>query len=308
LQSIGKNAESPFGDPQPHAAGEGIVLPRLLRRPVRQAKRLLNGGFHVTGKSLVLAGLVFAGAAGGIGLNVHGGADAVFAKMAPTLGFAITQYEISGNHEVSDVEVVSLLSPDYGRSILGYDVDHGRTLLKTNPWVADASVSKLYPDKLAVNIIERQPFALWQNEYGLHLIDREGNVLADFDGRAHALPLVVGKGAETQSATMLGLMSKFPGISSRTTAFIRVGERRWDLKLDNGTIVMLPEDEQERQLVRLAKLDQDEDLFSKDIARIDMRLGDRLVVKLSAEAAESIKLKREGQIKELVSARKGREI
>jgi len=284
-----------------------VVLPRLLRKPVRQFNRFLAGGFHLTRRGVLVAVAAIGVVSTGVVLNTSDNARTAFASVAPQLGIAITQYEIAGNVEVPDQEIVQLLAPDHGTSILTYDVGHAREVLTSNPWIADAKVSKVYPASLSVTLIERKAFALWQNEFGLQLIDREGRVLAAYDGRSHALPLVVGKGAETASAKLLGLLDKYPGISSRTTALIRVGERRWDLEMDNGTIIMLPENGVENELQRLAAYDRDEDLFGRDILRVDLRYHDRMIVKLSSEAAEAIRQKRENQLKELVLARKGRD-
>lgn len=307
MQSIGKTAAARKAEPSLEYQGEGVILPRLMRRPVRQFKRLLTGGFQVTRKGVIGSLIAFSAVAGGAAFHSSGSANSVLASVVPGLGIAINRYEISGNTEVLDKEIVSLLVPEHGASILTYYVEHARELLKSNPWIADARVSKIYPSSISVDIIEYKPFALWQNEFGLQMIDREGRVLAAYDGRNHALPLVVGKGAETNSAGILGMVGKYPGILSRTTAMIRVGDRRWDLELDNGTIVMLPERDIEKELARLAAYDRDEDLFGRDILRVDLRFADRMIVKLSDEAATSILDKRENQLQELVVARKGRD-
>ncbi|RWF13933.1 MAG: cell division protein FtsQ, partial [Mesorhizobium sp.] len=80
-------------------------------------------------------------------------------------------------------------------------------------------------------------------------------------------------------------VKRYPELAARVKGYIRVGERRWDLKLENGITVKLPEDGEDQALAELVKLDRDNGLLTRDIAAVDMRLSDRLVVELSPEAA-----------------------
>ena len=307
MQQIGHRArqEARVLSGSPAAVGNP-VLPRLLRKPVRQFRRLLNGGFHVTGRGLVLAGTAFAVLAGVSGIVANGGSGQIMARLAPSLGIAIRSFEVSGNREVSEIEIAQLLAPDGDTSILNFNVEEARKALTGNPWIFDARVSRVYPDKLAIEVSERVPFALWQGETGLQLIDREGNVLAAYDGRDNSLPLLVGKGAESGSADFIDIMNKFPGIASRARAYIKVGERRWDVELENGVTIMLPENAVERELARLDVLDREQEILSRDIERIDLRLEDRMVLRLSQASREVIEEKRQEQLKLLASSEKER--
>jgi cell division protein FtsQ len=84
-------------------------------------------------------------------------------------------------------------------------------------------------------------------------------------------------------------------------AAVFVAERRWNLKLKNGMDVKLPEFEVERALDTLMALDRDKKLLTRDIAAIDLRLSDRVTVRLSdalvqarAEEAKAKKKQRKG--------------
>ena len=79
-----------------------------------------------------------------------------------------------------------------------------------------------------------------------------------------------------------------------------VGERRWNLYLAGGIDVRLPEDNVEAALADLTRLDRDEKLFSRDITAIDLRLPDRLTVRLSEDAAKA----RADMLKDREKARK----
>ena len=112
----------------------------------------------------------------------------------------------------------------------------------TNPWIADAAVLKLYPDRLQIAITERRAFALWQRNGRVSVIADDGTVLQPFmEPRYRGLPLVVGRGAERQAKDFIGLIDRYPEIRSALRASVLVAERRWNLRLTNGLDVRLPE-------------------------------------------------------------------
>ena len=146
---------------------------------------------------------------------------------------------------------------------------------------------KVYPHTLEVRVEEREPFALWQQGNELSVIEKDGAVIAPFSGGKQALlPLLIGDGAPASApATSWPRSRIILSWRPRVKGYIRVGDRRWDLKLDNGITVKLPEDDEDQALAELVKMDQDNGLLSRDIAAVDMRLTDRLVVELTPEAA-----------------------
>ena len=162
------------------------------------------------------------------------------------------------------------------------------TELKANPWISEATVLKLYPGELRIDIVERSAFALWQRDGRLSVIADDGAVLESYvSGRFLSLPLVVGKGAETRAKDFLALLARYPRVNSVTKAAVFVGERRWNLRLKDGLDIRLPENEVGNALATLSTLDKEDRLFSRDIVAVDMRLPDRLTVQLSEDAAKA---------------------
>jgi cell division protein FtsQ len=158
--------------------------------------------------------------------------------------------------------------------------------LLSNPWIADATVLKLYPDRLRIEIKERKPFAMWQRDGRVTLIATDGTVLeATVPPRFSALPLVVGKGAEQAAQDFLAVVARFPTIAQMTEAFVLVAERRWNLHFKGGVEVLLPEDETGQALQTLVDLDNSKKLLSRDITAVDLRLPDRVTVRQSDAAA-----------------------
>ncbi len=208
--------------------------------------------------------------------------------LANAAGFRITTVGINGRKQLSQDEVLAIGGVNGRSSLLFLDADTVRAKLKANPWIADATILKLYPGRLQIDIVERTAFALWQQDGRLSVIASDGAVLEPYVSRRFlSLPLVVGKGADTRAHDFLALLDRYPQVRSVTKAAIFVGERRWNLRLKDGLDIRLPENDVGNALAALSKLDKDEKLFSRDIVAVDMRLPDRLIVQLSEEAGKA---------------------
>jgi cell division protein FtsQ len=189
---------------------------------------------------------------------------------------------------LSQDEVLGVGGVNGRSSLLFLDAATVRDKLKANPWIAEATVLKLYPGQLQIDIAERSAFALWQQDGRLSVISDDGAVLEPYVSRRFlSLPLVVGKGAETRARDFLALLARYPQVRSATKAAVFVGERRWNLRLKDGLDIRLPENDVGNALASLSKLDKEDRLFSRDIVAIDMRLPDRLTVQLSEDAAKA---------------------
>ena len=213
--------------------------------------------------------------------------------IANSAGFRITAVAINGRKQLTQDEVLAIGGVNGRSSLLFLDADAVRDKLKANPWIGEATVLKLYPGQLQIDIVERSAFALWQQDGRLSVIADDGAVLEPpmlesyVARRFLSLPLVVGKGAETRARDFLALLARYPQVHSVTKAAIFVGERRWNLRLKDGLDVRLPENDVGNALASLSTLDKEENLFSRDIVAIDMGLPDRLTVQLSDDAAKA---------------------
>ena len=208
--------------------------------------------------------------------------------LANSAGFRITTVGINGRKQLSQDEVLAIGGVNGRSSLLFLDAEAVRDKLKANPWIGEATVLKLYPGRLQIDIVERSAFALWQQDGHLSVIADDGAVLEPYVTRRFtSLPLVVGKGAETRARDFLALLDRYPQVRAVTKAVIFVGERRWNLRLKDGLDVRLPENDVGNALAALSKIDKEDKLFSRDIVAIDMRLPDRLTVQLSEDAAKA---------------------
>ena len=245
-----------------------------------------------TGVALTV--LMLLGSAG-LGIVKGGHLDKLTAALSDTrnalansAGFRITAVAINGRKQLSQDEVLAIGGVNGRSSLLFLDAATVRDKLKANPWIADATILKFYPGQLQIDIVERSAFALWQQDGRLSVISEDGAVLEPFVARRFvSLPLVVGKGADGKARDFLALLDRYPQVRSVTRAAVYVGERRWNLRLKDGLDVRLPENEVGNALAALSKMDKEDRLFSRDIVAIDMRLTDRLTVRLSEDAAKA---------------------
>jgi cell division protein FtsQ len=246
-------------------------------------------------RSGVIATLLLLAASTGFGIVKGGHLEQFTATLSDTrnalansAGFRITSVAINGRKQLSQDEVLAIGGVNGRSSLLFLDAASVREKLKANPWIGEATVLKLYPGQLRIDIVERAPFALWQRDGKLSVISEDGAVLERYvPDRFLKLPLVVGKGAETRAKDFLALLSHYPQVHAVTRAATLVGERRWNLRLNDGLDIRLPENGVGNALATLSNLDKDEHLFAKDIVAVDLRLPGRLIVQLSEDAARA---------------------
>jgi cell division protein FtsQ len=207
-------------------------------------------------------------------------------SVANLVGFRITSIALAGQSRLTREDVLAAAGITGHSSLLFLDAGEARARLKANPWIADATVLKLYPGRLHIAVTERDAFALWQRDGKVVVIAEDGTVVEPYAGQYGAtLPLVVGVGAETRAKPFLTALDQYPSIRGQLRAAVLVAERRWNVMLKNGIDIQLPATGLEQALDTLVKLDRDNKILSRDIALIDLRLADRVTVRQSNEAA-----------------------
>ncbi len=220
-------------------------------------------------------------------------------------GFAVNRVTIEGQDRTSNASIVKALGIDRDTSTLAFDTAAVQDRLEKLPMVRSAQVMRLLPSQLHVVLEERVPYAVWQNNSALHLVDQDGTVIEKLKKRTHpALPLIVGDGAAKHARDLLDELAHWPNIKSKVQAAVRVADRRWNLKLLNGLEIRLPEGDAARALKKVDQLDSRHKILSGDAVAVDLRLSDRVTIRLSdgsvsrrdsAFAAPSRKPRRPGQ-------------
>ena len=286
-QSLTSNSDAYFAAP---GFGRLRRARRLVRRwltPVLQFEPPRGAGIAAAAV-LVIGSATYGVVKGGhipeVTAELHNLCDAA----ANGAGFRISSIALSGETQLNRDAILVLAGIGARSSLPCLDAEVTRRKLKENSWIADATVLKLYPGRLQLEIKERTAYALWQKDGDIFVIASDGTVLEPFGAaRFAALPRVVGKSAEFRARDFLMLIDRYPVIRDAVEASVLVAERRWNLRLKNGIDVRLPETGVEKSLQTLAALDRDKKLLSRDIVAIDLRLPDRVTVRLSDAAAQA---------------------
>jgi cell division protein FtsQ len=206
--------------------------------------------------------------------------------LAKTAGFSIKAVTITGMKELTEREVLDIAGIDGRASLIFVSAADLRAHLKAAPLIKDASVTKLYPNRLVVEIEERQPQAIWQKDGVLSVVASDGTPIDEMrDTRFERLPLVVGEGANTRLDDYNEILDAAGELRDHVRAGIFVSNRRWTLKMDNDVEIALPEKAPAAAITRFAQLDHDSHILNKDAVSFDLRIPGRVVVRLTAEAA-----------------------
>ncbi len=244
-----------------------------------------------TGAALSAA-LILGAAIGGISIGgqyqtftAHYGS--MFDIAARTLGFSISEISINGNKEITNTEIIAASGITSASALTSLNVADIQSRLKRVPLISDASVRKLYPNKLVITLIEREAYALWQKDGNVRVISTDGTVIEGFnDTRFKRLPHIVGEGANLRVKEYVELLEAAPTLKDKIRAGTLISERRWNLKLTNGIDVKLPEDGAAQALAKLAKLDADSNVLDKDILAIDLRVPGRAAFRVTEASAQ----------------------
>ncbi|RMB12013.1 cell division protein FtsQ/DivIB [Eilatimonas milleporae] len=201
-------------------------------------------------------------------------------------GFILRSVDVDGAARTSQQDIMSVLDIDTGMPMFAIDIDALKTRLEGLSWVKQAVVQRHLPGGLSIRLVEREPFALWQQGGRVRLVDADGVVidisnLTPFAGHM----LLVGEGAPEEIGALKRLMDAAPGLAPRIQSAVRVSGRRWDLVFDNGVRLKLPEDggvyPAADAFARFIRLEEQYALLAREISVIDMRLADRLVMRVT---------------------------
>ena len=223
--------------------------------------------------ALVLA-LLVTGVLGRAFQGVKLGADTI----VNDAGFTIRNIHIKGGQRTPGATIAAALDLRQDQSIFAADLTAARARLMALDWIASAEVVRRYPDSIYVTIVEKRPFALWQvpadasGNAPIAVVERNGAVITTRGVEQFVrLPKLVGVGAPRASAGLIDAVQSHRAISARIAYYELVSQRRWNLILNDGVVVKLPEQNWTREIDALEHLIIDKGVLEKDVAEIDLR-------------------------------------
>ena len=274
-----------------------VSVPKKIakRLPVDQKRANKVAGVAFGGFLLAIAAVVL------VALDIPAKAERAAGTAIGQAGFRVSGYQIVGLRHMNRAPVDRVVNDELRRAaeLAGHDkapqalvdVSAIRNRLLALGWVKDARVSRRLPDTLVIDIVERSPAALWQNQGRLALIDADGVMLDRVPvDRMPDLPLLIGAGANAQASALDRLMASVPTLKPQLASATWVGGRRWDLNFQSGETVALPEgnDLARSVLGKFAKLDKSSGLLGRGILRFDLRKPGQMTVRLPRAPGEPI--------------------
>ncbi|MFN3574068.1 MAG: cell division protein FtsQ/DivIB [Phenylobacterium sp.] len=223
------------------------------------------------GAVLVLT-LAVALATGDRAERLGAGTESAIGRQFAAMGFKLRAVHVQGASPAATRDILAAAGVYRDQPLLGLDLEGLRQRVEAVGWVKDARVVRLLPDTLVIAVTERRQLAVWQHEGRSFVIDERGEVIPEAQAMDFAdLPLVVGEGANRNAAAILPRVAARPRLLARVEALVRVDDRRWDLRLKDGSLVQLPAVDEEAALIQLEQLDQRSRILELGFERIDLR-------------------------------------
>lgn len=282
----------PFSRRREDARGNASKAARKPARATRRKRRVLPR----LGRRSIVAMALFAVLvpAGVQGWHAHQAgtfvrwwreAGLAYSSATTRAGFAVADVTVEGRGRTEPSALLEALSVRRGDPILDVDLAAAGARIARLPWIESAVVRRRLPGQLHITLVEREPFALWQRDGKLELIDPKGTVIRGQDPASFSdLPVVVGDGAADRAYGLLLTLATQPALYDRVRAVSWIGNRRWTVRLDDEIDVHLPEADPRAAWDRLAELDRDHGVLSRDVVAVDLRVPDQLVVRVAPGA------------------------
>lgn len=283
MAAVGKGKSIPKGSHRVSPLKPGLRGARNWASAQMRAASHTRKGFTRMVLSIVgtLLLIIFLGLwLGGFLPNVMQAGDNFKRNRLMSMGFVIERVDVMGEGRLREEDVRRALGVYAGDYLFGIDMESAQKRVESLSWVDRAVVRRLWPDRIVVQIIERQPYALWQHEGKVKVVDVGGMAISDANALQFSqLTLFVGENAGEHAASITQMMEEFPSIKQRVESFIHVGNRRWDMVLDDGAVrVKLPEENIRKALRDLQSLQARTQILDRTIETVDMRLPDRLTL------------------------------
>jgi cell division protein FtsQ len=269
-----------------------VVVPRPARRALVQANHVwvLHKQRIVQVIGAILALLVVTGLISARDYIWEGGVTAfkfVQGEFA-SAGFGIRSIEITGQKLTADADIITLLTVGTGNSTLTFDAQKAQARVEWLRAVKSATVRKIYPNRIIVSIVEKEPVARWRIGSTTWLIDERGEKIGTDIASYTELPLVIGHAAADDAVPMIRLLGRHGQLADGLAALSRIGDRRWDLIYRNGLRIQLPETGVAQALDRLDAYQRDYALLDRDVTEIDLRVAGMVTLKPGELAAAQI--------------------
>lgn len=205
------------------------------------------------------------------------------------IGFGLDQVAITGQKYTSDADIYEALGLDNTRSFATLDADAARQRIEDLPWIEKAELARAYPGRLDIKITERKPWAVWRDGKRDYLVDQSGRVLATVKAGSAGSGLLhlSGEGAAKEAPALMTMLGRYPDIARDLQEAERVAGRRWTLKLQHNTVLILPPEREAQALAVYASDRTVKALTAEGGFTIDLRAVNKITLRRTPGATQS---------------------
>jgi cell division protein FtsQ len=200
-------------------------------------------------------------------------------------GLVVEEITVIGRARQDSTVMMAQLALAKGQPLFALDLAGMREKLLQLPWLKDVTIARHFPHEIIITLQERVPTALWQYQGKIFVIDDEGYPIeeATRTGPYAAFPLVVGGEAQKHVGALMVLLRAEPVIAEKLEAAMRVGGRRWDLKLKNGVVIKLPEENVEKALATVVAMHKIKEILNFPLNFVDVRTQNKTILSVDIE-------------------------
>ena len=196
--------------------------------------------------------------------------------------FQIQNVIIEGS-EKSNISEIENNVTEFKGNLIGLNFNSIRETVESSEWVKRASIKKVLPSTLKINVTENDPYAIYFQEGKSFLIDLDGSIITEINLNNYEDDLLFVRGEnspELLEQLIRDISITFPNLTQTLEEVEFIEKRRWNLKLNNKLLVKLPDENIQQSLKNLKQLFEEQEVMESNIIEIDLRIQGRAALKV----------------------------
>ena len=198
-------------------------------------------------------------------------------------GFHLQNIYITGNNNLQKVDILNIINDKKYKTIFDVNLFQIHNNLLLNEWIETVKIERTLPSSIKIQIIEKNPVAIWQTKLGNKLITEDGSIISNANVTAFKdrLPIIIGEGANKNAFIILQILRKNPDLYNNVWSISYINKRRWNVHLKQGLIVLLPRKEIHAAWTKIDFLQRKYKILDIGLTEIDIRNQDQIFAKIN---------------------------
>jgi cell division protein FtsQ len=198
-------------------------------------------------------------------------------KQSQFLGFRIEKVLVQGRRLTSKQELWKALGINRSDPLLTLSLPEVAARIQTCPFIQNVLLQRIWPQTLSIYIFEKKPIAVWHHENRHHLVDEKGSIIPNHPpAQEEGLIRIYGEKSKEHVYELKKMLKPFEKELPKVLKACFLRSYRWDLYLEGGVVVKLPDTGVEKALKQLA---QWWTFFKKEgTLSIDLRFHDAVIL------------------------------